>query len=646
MPSADSGKTVSMTINKQWRGDAGHESKRPTQLDVVIRNNQTGRNVRIVTLSAGQNWTTTVNGLPYIKDSEGHLDYSVSETTVPDGYEQSSSIMTNQTKKDLELWTLANGLDNNSLNGKSFVILNGNSGDVQLLRAEGPTNGVMTATQHVLTDPLTVNGKTYNSYGYIGKGTDGYTVEQSLGWTALSQGGGYVLRSNMLENDPTLHRTAYLTVDKKGAYKLATDIKKATVFKYDTAGGSLNANNTTLYPYQHTDQGQMDDYVSTVTITNTYEGSNPSGPEITVGDGPVTVNASKQWADDNDSAHARPKSVTVNVLADGRPVKDDKGMDVAITLNASNKWKGSVTGLPRYGADGKEITYTLKEQDLPDGYTAAETGRTSSTDTTYYWVQAKTFGESAKDNDQYLVVAQDIDNRSQWLGMHVKGSKVSWTNKEGHSARVVAINNQKITVNGVTYDSWIPQNVVDQHKDALWNSHYVGDLGNGQSGTNPDGSLIIYHKFRPRKHDQSGPMRESQRTGRSHRLQRQSGRSGREMDGSGGIMAPLRHSIDREEGDPQQSQGGMAIRHGQHETLLSAEQQPHRRRQRAAGVGHAHLQEGAGRTQDREHRTHQHLHEGNHRQRVPAQGGRERPGSFRRTIHPLLDRRQRCPLPT
>lgn len=495
MPSANSGKTVSMTINKQWSGDAGHESKRPTQLDVAIRNNQTGQNVRIVTLSAGQNWTTTVNGLPYVKDSEGHLDYSVSETTVPDGYEQSSSIMTNQTKKDLELWTLANGLDNNSLNGKSFVILNGNSGDVQLLRAEGPTNGVMTATQHVLTDPLTVNGKTYNSYGYIGKGTDGYTVEQSLGWTAVRQGGGYVLRSNMLENDPTLHKTAYLTVDKKGAYKLATDIRKATVFKYDTAGGSLNANNTILYPYQHTDQGPMDDYVSIATITNTYEGSNPSGPGITVGDGPVTVNASKQWADDNDSAHARPKSVVVNVLADGRPVKDDKGMDVAITLDAGNKWKGSVTGLPRYDADGKEITYTLKERDLPDGYTAAETGRTSSTDTKYYWVQAKTFGESAKDNDQYLVVAQNIDNRSQWLGMHVEGSKVSWTNKEGHSARVVDINNQKITINGVTYDSWIPQNVVDQHKDALWNSHYVGDLGNGQSGTNPDGSLIIYHNF-------------------------------------------------------------------------------------------------------------------------------------------------------
>ena len=158
-------------------------------------------------------------------------------------------------------------------------------------------------------------------------------------------------------------------------------------------------------------------------------------------------------------------------------------MDVAITLNAGNKWKGSVTGLPRYGADGKEITYTLKERDLPDGYTAAETGRTSSTDTKYYWVQAKTFGESAN------------DNRSQWLGMHVEGSKVSWTNKEGHSARVVDINNQKITVNGVTYDSWIPQNVVDQHKDALWNSHYVGDLGDGQSGTNPDGSLIIYHNF-------------------------------------------------------------------------------------------------------------------------------------------------------
>lgn len=494
LSSDGSGKTVSMTINKQWTGDAGHEDKRPTQLNVAIRNNQTGQNVKTVTLSAGQNWTTTVNGLPYVKDSEGRLDYSVSETRVPDGYEQSSSIMTNQTTKDLELWTLANGLDNNSLNGKSFVILNGNAGDVKLLRAEGPTDNVMTATQHVLTDPLTVNGKTYNSYGYIGKGADGYTVEQSLGWTAVKQGGKYVLRSNMLENDPTLHKTAYLMVDK-GAYKLTNDIKKATALKYDTASGSLKANNTILYPYQYTDQGQMDDYVSTATITNTYEGSNPSGPEITVGDGPVTVNASKQWADDNDSAHARPTSVTVNVLADGQPVKDKNGADAAIMLNAGNNWKGSMTGLPRYNADGREITYTLKEQGLPDGYTAAETKRESSTDTEYYWVQAKTFGESAKDNNQYLVVAQDIDNRSQWLGMHVEGKNVSWTNKEGHHAQTVAINNQKITINGVTYDSWVSQDVVDQHKDSLWNSHYVGDLGDGQSGTNPDGTRIMYHNF-------------------------------------------------------------------------------------------------------------------------------------------------------
>lgn len=492
--SSDTGKTVSITINKKWQGDTGHEDKRPSSLTVAIRNKQTGVVAKTVELTSEEGWTTTVDGLPYVQDSDGHLGYEVSETTVPDGYEQSCETMTNQTTKDLELWTLATGLDKNSLNGESFVILTANEGDANLLRAEGPTDGVLTATQHVFTDPLTVNGTTYESYGYIGKGTDGYTVAESLGWTAVKKDDGYVLQSNMLKNDPQLNKTAYLVVEKN-AYKLVENLNKATKFKYDTTSGALASGNVTLYPYQQTDQGQMDDYASTVTITNTYTATDPSGPDVTVGDGPVTLNVSKKWDDDDNAADSRPDSVTMTVLADGQPVKDANGKDVTVTLSADSDWKGTVTGLDRYDADGNEITYSLQEQSLPDGYAAEETGRSQSVETNYYWVQATTFGESAKDNDQYLVVARDVDDKSKWLGMHVEDKNVSWTNKEGHSANQVNINNQKITVNGVTYESWISQEEADKNKDCLWNTHYVGDSSEGQSGKDESGNLIVYHSF-------------------------------------------------------------------------------------------------------------------------------------------------------
>ena len=490
----DTGKTVSITINKQWQGDKGHEDKHPSKLTISIRNKQTGETARTVEVTSDGGWTTTVDGLPYVQDSNGHLGYEVSETAVPDGYEQSSETKTNQTTKDLELWTLAAGLNKDSLDGKSFVILDKNAGDANLLRAEGPTDGVMTATQHVFTDPLTVNGTTYESYGYIGKGTDGYTVAESLGWTAVKKDDGYVLQSNMLKNDPQLNRTAYLVVEKN-SYKLVTSLNKATKFKYDAASGALTSGNATLYPYQQTDQGQMDDYASTVTITNTYTATDPSGPDVTVGDGPVTLNVSKKWDDNDNAANARPDSVTMTVLADGQPAKDADGRNVTVTLSADSDWTGKVTGLDRYDANNNEITYSLREQPLPDGYSAQETGRTQTVDTSYYWVQATTFGESAKDNDQYLVVARDVDDKSKWLGMHVEGKNVSWTNKEGHSANQVNINNQKITVNGVTYDSWVSQEEVDKNKDCLWNTHYVGDSSEGQSGKDESGNLIVYHSF-------------------------------------------------------------------------------------------------------------------------------------------------------
>ena len=63
--------------------------------------------------------------------------------------------------------------------------------------------------------------------------------------------------------------------------------------------------------------------------------------------------------------------VTVHLLADGA----DTGKTV--TLNEANSWADTFSGLDKYKADGTEIVYTVKEDDVPN-YTGAITGDVAS----------------------------------------------------------------------------------------------------------------------------------------------------------------------------------------------------------------------------------------------------------------------------
>ena len=82
------------------------------------------------------------------------------------------------------------------------------------------------------------------------------------------------------------------------------------------------------------------------TVTTLTNKHNPEKVDVTV---------KKVWDDESDSS-LRPKSLTVQ-LSDGQTV----------TLNEGNKWEGTISGLPKY-KDGKEISYTWTETDLPKCY--------------------------------------------------------------------------------------------------------------------------------------------------------------------------------------------------------------------------------------------------------------------------------------
>ena len=78
--------------------------------------------------------------------------------------------------------------------------------------------------------------------------------------------------------------------------------------------------------------------------------------------GKVGFTVIKSWKDGDNADSIRPRSITINLLADG------KTTGKTLVLNTQNSWRGSFTDLPEY-ENGKKITYTVTESPV-SGYTS------------------------------------------------------------------------------------------------------------------------------------------------------------------------------------------------------------------------------------------------------------------------------------
>lgn len=82
----------------------------------------------------------------------------------------------------------------------------------------------------------------------------------------------------------------------------------------------------------------------------------------------TSFSVEKKWVLGQNPATNKPDEVTVSVLKNG--VKDD---NLTVVLSQENGWKASFSNLPKEGADGKEIVYTVSEEELA-GFKAAISG--------------------------------------------------------------------------------------------------------------------------------------------------------------------------------------------------------------------------------------------------------------------------------
>ena len=82
----------------------------------------------------------------------------------------------------------------------------------------------------------------------------------------------------------------------------------------------------------------------------------------------TSFSVEKKWVVGENLATNKPDKVTVSVLKNG--VKDD---NLTVVLSQENGWKASFSNLPKEDANGREIVYTLSEEEVA-GFNAAISG--------------------------------------------------------------------------------------------------------------------------------------------------------------------------------------------------------------------------------------------------------------------------------
>lgn len=125
-------------------------------------------------------------------------------------------------------------------------------------------------------------------------------------------------------------------------------------------------------PVNDTDQSKVAYTVDEVEVPEGYEAAfNETEDGITIINTHIPVadmtdfTIKKVWDDHNDADHVRPKSITVQLYADGEAFGEPQA------LTADDNWTITFQHLLVHGEDGHVIEYTAEETEVPKGYTAS-----------------------------------------------------------------------------------------------------------------------------------------------------------------------------------------------------------------------------------------------------------------------------------
>ena len=426
---------TSATITKLWADADNQDGIRPDSITVTLLadGKETGTTA---TLTAANNWTETITGLPEKANGKA-IEYTWAEKDLPDGYELTDNstdgtvtTLTNTHTTEVtsisgtKTWNDAEDQDGKRPESITVKLLaNGEEVNSQTVTAgeDGSWNYSFTnlpkfadgqeITYTVSETPVEDYTTTYDGYNIINSYTPGQTSATITKlWADADNQDGIrpdSITVTLLADGKETGTTATLTAANNWTETITGLPEKANgkAIEYTWAEKDLPDG------YELTDNS-TDGTVTTLTNTHTTAVTSLSG--------------TKTWEDADNQDGKRPESIIINLFADGKQIENK-----TVKADALGNWAYSFTNLPKF-ANGKEIVYTVTE-DAVEGYTTKVDGNnfinsykpeTTEVSGTKTWNDAENQDGKRPESIIVRLLANGIEKDSQTVKADEAGS---WT---------------------------------------------------------------------------------------------------------------------------------------------------------------------------------------------------------------------------
>jgi len=380
--------TVDIEIEKLWEDLNDIEGLRAENVTITLKAND--KTVRSIPVSKLTDWNDACEGLPkYEKGKE--IDYTITVDGVPEGYET----------EGIDIEKTADGKIKFTV--KSKYVPKTSVAVTNVWEDAEDQDGVRPDSIKV---QLQANGKDFgepvdvtadDKWAYEWQDLDKYDDGKEIIYTVIEPESTSEYKYAVTgdgESGYTItgtHEPEVIDIEVK---KLWEDLNDVEGLRAENVTITLKANGKTVgsIPVSKLtdwndawedlpkyEKGKEIDY--SITVDGVPEGYETEGIDIEkTKDGKIkftvkskyvpktSVAVTNVWEDANDQDGLRPESVQIQLLADGEDLGEP------IVLNEKTGWTYKWEDLIKYGEGNAQIEYTVKELNIPAGYTAEITG--------------------------------------------------------------------------------------------------------------------------------------------------------------------------------------------------------------------------------------------------------------------------------
>lgn len=481
-----------MGITKKWENDSEEDRPESIMVHLYADGEDTGKTL---TLNKDNNWSDSFKDLDVYKDGK-KISYSVSED-VPEGYKvnykYSNTDSTGSGSSGKGYWVRTDKL----VDGETYLIVTSpGTGSVVGMEIQQEGKGFKWTEGNAGTinveGPITINGQTYATHitqeeaekhtrmQWTAHSRDASSAEQVgyHNWFLLESvsnpgcypkfnGEGDI--SDGSANESLLYyglqyktgnggQNGYVALDENGKEQKRTPTVKNYPDDFSYVFGAKN--DYFLLTNNHTGDANA----MTAQTFYLYKFVMVSGPSATItntkSDEKTSLTVYKSWRDDNNKDEKRPGSIEVELLKNGKSTGE------TLVLNAENNWSGTFENLPKLDERGKEIQYSAKELNIPEGYTSSvASGTTGGTEEEYRYSYAWVPVTSMQPGKEYILAA-GTEGSPATIG--VSGGKATL------SGAAVSVQNDRVLTdeNGNHYSAYITDE--DAAKVTRWTAETSG----------------------------------------------------------------------------------------------------------------------------------------------------------------------------